>query len=188
MAEKSANLHVDRFIEQLGRLAESENLPRTAGRMMGLLILSGRPLDIDGIATRLHVSRASVSTNSRLLQTLGIAQLVRQPENRRDYLQISGDPCSSLLALGLLRMQSMQLAIREMRLALKGVELRISRSRLEGMERLYETAIERVRTVLPPGLRTNLGPPLSPAVDVVPRGETPPRVRNARLKTAVRHR
>ena len=90
--EQTHSPHAERFIERLGQLAEGENLPRTAGRLMALLILSGTPLGIDEIAKRLHVSRASVSTNSRLLQTLGIAQLARQPGNRRDYLQISGDP------------------------------------------------------------------------------------------------
>lgn len=111
--------HVERFIEQLGTLAEGEGLPRTAGRMMGLLIMSGAPLGIDQLALSLKVSRASVSTNSRLLQSLGIAQLVREPGNRRDYLQISGCPSSSLLTIGLRRMESMRVAIQEMGLVLK---------------------------------------------------------------------
>lgn len=140
--------HVDRFIEQLGQLAEGEGLPRTAGRMMGLLLLSKAPLGIDGLATRLNVSRASVSTNSRLLQSLGIAQLSREPGNRRDYLQISGDPSSSLLTLGLRRMDSMRSAILEMRLALKGPQLNATRARLRRMERLYQATIEQVEGAL----------------------------------------
>lgn len=140
--------HVDRFIEQLGQLGEGEGLPRTAGRMMGLLLMSGAPLGIDQLAVRLKVSRASVSTNSRLLQSLGIAQLVREPGNRRDYLQISGDPSTSLLTLGLRRMDSMRLAILEMRLALKGPRLNATRARLRRIERLYEATSEQVQGVL----------------------------------------
>lgn len=139
---------MDRFIEQLGQLVESEGLPRTAGRMMGVLLISGVPLGTDELATRLRVSRASVSTNSRLLQSMGIAQLVREPGNRRDYLQISGDPSSSLLAFGLRRMQSMRLAILEMRHALKGPRLDAQRARLRRMENLYNATIEQVQAVL----------------------------------------
>jgi len=113
----SRTTHVDRFIEQLGRLVESEGLSRTAGRMMGLLIVSRAPWGIDDICTRLKVSRASVSSNSRLLHSLAIAQWVTGPGSRRDYLQIRGDSCISLLTLGIQRMQSMRLAIREMRRA-----------------------------------------------------------------------
>jgi len=181
------SLHVVRFIEQLGRLAEGENLPRTAGRMMGLLILSGEPLDIDGIATRLHVSRASVSTNSRLLQTMGIAQLVRQPASRRDYLQISGDPCSSLLALGLLRMQSMRAAINDMRRALKGVGLRVSRTRLERMEQLYDAAIGQVQAVLASG-SAPLSASGTSSVEVVPPRATQDRQAVSRSKAFARRR
>ena len=140
--------HMDRFIEQLGQFAEGEGLPRTAGRMIGLLIISGAALGIDQLAMRLKVSRASVSTNSRLLQSFGIVQLVREPGNRRDYLQISGDPSSSLLALGLRRMESMRGVILEMRLALKGPQLNVIRGRLRRMERLYDATIEQVHGVL----------------------------------------
>jgi DNA-binding transcriptional regulator GbsR (MarR family) len=140
--------HVDGFIEQVGRLVEGEGLPRTAGRMMGLMIVSGTPLGIDEISRRLKVSRASVSTNSRLLQSLAIAQLVSEPGNRRDYLQIRGDSCSSLLTLGVQRMQSMRAAIRKMRLAMRRGQFGTTHARLKRMERFYDTAIEQVHGVL----------------------------------------
>jgi DNA-binding transcriptional regulator GbsR (MarR family) len=136
------------FIEQLGRLAEGEGLPRTAGRMMALLILAGTPLGSDDFAVRLKVSRASVSTNSRLLQSPAIAVLVSDPGSRRDYLQISGDPTSALLNLGLQRMQAMQLTISEMRLALRGAQFHATRARLQRMEKFYEAATAQVQRVL----------------------------------------
>jgi hypothetical protein len=142
------NTHIDRFIEQLGRLAEGEGLPRTAGRMMGVLMICGSPMGIDEFATTLKVSRASISTNSRLLQSLAIAELVSEPGSRRDYLQISGDPCSSLLTLGLQRMHSMRDAVRQMRLALSGAAFGTPRARLKRMERFYELAINQAQSVL----------------------------------------
>jgi DNA-binding transcriptional regulator GbsR (MarR family) len=146
LARDSAGAH--QFIERLGRLAEGEGLPRTAGRMMGALILSPTPLGIDELANRLKVSRASISTNSRLLQSLSIASLVDRPGSRRDYLRISGDPCSSLLSLGLQRMQSMHGAIQEMRCVLDPSRFDELRTRLRRMERFYTEAIRGVEVVL----------------------------------------
>jgi hypothetical protein len=144
----ASHTHIGRFVEQLGRLAEGEGLPRTAGRMMAVLLICAVPMSTDELAARLNVSRASVSTNSRLLQSLGIANLITRPGSRRDYLQISGDPCSSLLTLGLHRMQSMCTAIREMRLAMSGGEFGVPRQRLQRMERFYELAIAQAQSAL----------------------------------------
>lgn len=135
------------FIERLGRLSEGEGLPRTAGRMMGLLMLYDGPLSIDDIARELKISRASVSTNGRLLQSLEIATRVTQPGDRRDYLHISRDPCNSLLALGVRRLNEMRRAVRDMRGAVSRPRSEI-RQRLERMEEFYNLAIERAESVL----------------------------------------
>jgi hypothetical protein len=171
---KHENSHFDRFVEQLGHLAEGEGLPRTAGRMMGLLMVCSEPMGIDELATTLKVSRASVSTNSRLLQSLQIADLVREPGNRRDYLQINADSCSSLLTLGLSRMQSMRGAVHQMRLALNGTGFSTSRGLLKRMAQLYDLAIEQAQSVLALWRKNQLGsgklvstnpaPPLLPHV------------------------
>jgi hypothetical protein len=180
--------HVDQFIEQLGRLAEGEGLPRTAGRMMGLLIVSGIPLGIDQIAARLRVSRASVSTNSRLLQSLFIAQLVSEPGNRRDYLQISGDPCSSLLWLGLQRMQSMHRVIRQMRLAIAGTRFKPTRARLRRMEKFYHGAIRQVQAVLGNWSQQRPEAGAVSAVETRSLSSRPSRARRVRTQTAATRR
>lgn len=146
----------DRFIERLGRIAEGEGLPRIAGRMIGVLILSGTSLGIDDLAAALKISRASVSTNSRLLQSMRVADLVAQPGSRRDFLRISGDPSSSLLGLGLQRMQSMRDAIRDMRFVLTAPGFDELRSRLRRMERFYAAAIVRLEAVLAEWRRKSL--------------------------------
>ncbi len=136
-----------RFVEQTGRLAEGEGLPRIAGRMMALLMVSGRQMGIDEIATELRVSRASVSTNGQLLRQLNIAEHVTLPGDRRDYLQISGDPCSALLNLGLRRLRTMRDAVRELKRALQGGGP-IVRARLNQTERCYDAAVSRVESLL----------------------------------------
>jgi DNA-binding transcriptional regulator GbsR (MarR family) len=137
------------FIERLGRLAEGEGLPRIAGRMMGLLMIAGGPLSIDELADQLKVSRASISTNGRLLESLAIAGRVTKAGDRRDYLQIGADPSSSLLSLGLRRLRDMRHAVREMRLAASNSRTEQStRERLQRMERFYDLAIEGAEAVL----------------------------------------
>jgi DNA-binding transcriptional regulator GbsR (MarR family) len=137
------------FIERLGRLAEGEGLPRIAGRMMGLLMITGTPLGIDELADQLKVSRASISTNGRLLESLAIAVRTTRAGDRRDYLQIGADPSSSLLSLGLRRLHDMRRAVREMRVAAsKSPTGQPTRDRLKRMERFYDLAIEGAESVL----------------------------------------
>lgn len=82
---------IGRFIERMGLDAESDGFPRIAGRVAGLLVASATPSSLDEIAETLQVSRASVSTNCRLLENLGVADRVSLPGDRRDYYEISRD-------------------------------------------------------------------------------------------------
>jgi DNA-binding transcriptional regulator GbsR (MarR family) len=144
-----SHAHGQEFIERLGRLAEGEGLPRIAGRMMGLLMISGGPLSIDELADQLKVSRASISTNGRLLESLAIAARTTKAGDRRDYLQIGADPSSSLLSLGLRRLRDMRHAVREMRVAASSSRAaQPTRARLARMERFYDLAIEGAESVL----------------------------------------
>ena len=85
------------FIENMGLSLEAEGLPRIAGRMWGFFIICGGPCSFAELAQRLQVSRGSVSTNARLLRTLGILQRVARPGDRQDYYQLSDSPYVSLL-------------------------------------------------------------------------------------------
>ncbi len=136
-----------RFIEQFGRLAEGEGLPRIAGRMMGLLMVNAGPMSIDALASQLRVSRASISTNGKLLRSMRIAERFTEPGDRRDYLQLSGDPCSALLSLGVRRLRTMRDAVREMRRAFRGRQSR-TRERLRETEKCYDAAVDRVESLL----------------------------------------
>jgi DNA-binding transcriptional regulator GbsR (MarR family) len=73
------------FIERNGTYFEQYGLPRIGGRITGLLLVAHRPLSLDDIAEALQVSRASVSTNVRLLLTYGFAERVSLLGDRRDY-------------------------------------------------------------------------------------------------------
>ena len=80
-----------RFVESMGVYFERYALPRIGGRLLGLLLVADRALSLDDLASILSVSRASVSTNMRLILAIGLAELVTQPGDRRDYYQFSHD-------------------------------------------------------------------------------------------------
>jgi DNA-binding transcriptional regulator GbsR (MarR family) len=77
----------DRFIERFGLLWEEDGLPRISGRIFGLALITEEALSLDEIATRLGVSKASVSNDARLLEKMGFIERVSRPGDRRDYYQ-----------------------------------------------------------------------------------------------------
>lgn len=88
---ESQPLHpgVQRFIEAMGIEAEADGLPRTAGRILGFLISADEPASLDQIADALQVSRASVSTNARLIEQIGAAERLSLPGDRKDYYELA---------------------------------------------------------------------------------------------------
>jgi DNA-binding transcriptional regulator GbsR (MarR family) len=73
------------FVEDAGMLLEQYGAARIGGRIMGLFMLDEEPLSLDDIAQLLGVSRASVSTNLRMSEVLGLAKRVSRPGDRRVY-------------------------------------------------------------------------------------------------------
>ncbi len=80
-----------RFVDGMGRYFEQFGLSRIGGRLLGLLMIAEEPLSLDDMATTLSVSRASISTNIRLVTTTNLAELVTKPGDRRDYYQFTQD-------------------------------------------------------------------------------------------------
>jgi DNA-binding transcriptional regulator GbsR (MarR family) len=78
----------ENFIERMGLTLESDGLPRIAGRIFGLLLVSEHPHSLDELAAELQVSKGSVSTNARLLEHRGLLERVCRPADRRDYYSV----------------------------------------------------------------------------------------------------
>jgi len=74
------------FIENMGMYFGSYGIPRIGGRILGLLLVAHEPLSAESIASILKASRASISTNFRLLLTSGLAEKVTFPGDRTTYL------------------------------------------------------------------------------------------------------
>lgn len=79
------------FIESMGVYFERYGLPRIGGRVLGLLMVADRPLSLDDLARTLQVSRASISTNMKLITASSLAEQISLPGDRRDYYRFGPD-------------------------------------------------------------------------------------------------
>jgi DNA-binding transcriptional regulator GbsR (MarR family) len=100
------------FIERMGFLCEADGLPRISGRLLGLFILEGGPFNLKELARRLNVSRASVSTNTRLLAKVGLLQRVAVSGDRQDYYALVEDPAARILSGVVERLEQTYQALR----------------------------------------------------------------------------
>jgi DNA-binding transcriptional regulator GbsR (MarR family) len=135
------------FIETMGLALESDGLPRIAGRIFGLLLVSAEARSLDELAAELQVSKASISTNARLLEHRGVLEQVSRPADRRDYYQIPHDLFSHTMAQRLARWQQFHEAIGSARtsLPIRSPEVR---ERLEEFEQAYAYMSRVIREAL----------------------------------------
>lgn len=76
------------FIEDIGLYFERLGLPRMAGRILGVLLISDPPAQsITEIGEKLSASKSSISIMSRLLLEAGLIEKVPSPLPRRDYFR-----------------------------------------------------------------------------------------------------
>lgn len=85
------------FIEQTGLATQAEGLPRIAGRVFGMLIYDGDVVSFGDLATKLQVSRASISTSIRMLEERGLVKRVTKPGERQDFFQLAANPYGTML-------------------------------------------------------------------------------------------
>jgi DNA-binding transcriptional regulator GbsR (MarR family) len=114
---------------------EQEGQPPIAGRVLALLLLSEEPLCLDQLAGALRVSKASVSTNARLLAHFGVITRARLPGDRRDFYSVVPDLFERTTLQRLEQWQRFTAAVGEARRPVPQ-RRRVVRARLEG----YETA------------------------------------------------
>ena len=105
------NRDVAKFIERMGLLWEEEGLPRIAGRIYALALLSPEPLSLDEIADTLQVSKPSVSNDARMLLKLGFMERISFPGDRKDYYQFTRDSIERGLETRVARLRAFQSAV-----------------------------------------------------------------------------
>lgn len=108
------------FIERMGIVLSDDGMPRIAGRIFGLLLVSPDEVSLDEIAWSLGVSKASVSSDTRRLEQRGLLERVSRPGDRRDYFRMRPDLLSNLMEYRLRRWNRVRDAVAEGRRALQG--------------------------------------------------------------------
>lgn len=143
----SARESADEFIESMGLSAEADGLPRIAGRMWGLFIIEDGPFSLCELAERLQVSRGSVSTNGRLLRSLGILERISRPGDRQDYYRLAESPYDSLLLGYVERMRGTQRNVERAQSRLPD-SWQGAHQRLENMRRFHQSAVSATETLI----------------------------------------
>jgi len=86
------------FIEDIGLFFEQMGLPRMAGRILGVLLISDPPAQsINDLCERLQASKSAVSIMARLLGDRGLIERVASPVPRRDYYRFKPGGWSNYL-------------------------------------------------------------------------------------------
>jgi DNA-binding transcriptional regulator GbsR (MarR family) len=124
------------FIERMGLALESDGLPRIAGRIFGLLLVSEDACSLDDLARELRVSKGSVSTNARMLDQRGVLERISRPGDRRDYYRVPPDLFSHTMAQRVARWQRFHEAIGAARTSLP-IRSREVLERLEEYQEAY---------------------------------------------------
>lgn len=128
---------IDDFVERFGLIAQAQGLSRIAGRIMGLVIIEGGPISFGDLSKRLQVSRGSISTNTRLLESLGIIERTSRSGERQDYFRIASTPYKRLLRVQSEQLSKAQSVIRQTLNDLP-VAKDDSRTRLNELDAFYE--------------------------------------------------
>jgi DNA-binding transcriptional regulator GbsR (MarR family) len=76
------------FIEKIGVIAQTEGLPRIAGRILAMLLYDGERVSFRQLADALQVSRGSISSSVRILESQQLIKRVAKPGDRQDYFQV----------------------------------------------------------------------------------------------------
>lgn len=137
---------LSQFIENMGLHYQEYGFPRIAGRIVGLLLVTPRPISSEEMADALQVSRSSISTNLRTLLMAELIEKVSLPGDRVDYYELGSETWQKSLELRLAAILPLKEVAEE---GLEGlVENHPARSRLKEMiawVNLVENFVQRLQ-------------------------------------------
>ncbi|HEX3721753.1 MAG TPA: hypothetical protein VHV31_03125 [Nitrolancea sp.] len=143
--ESALSPEIQRFIETIGSYFTQFGLSHVAGRLLGLAMVVDRPLTLDDMASALSVSRASVSTNIRMIKAVGFVDQVTIARDRRDYYQFSTDPWEARLRSQIVTAEMFGALARRGLAAIDEEQDGFARAHLEDMLDFCEFMIEEER-------------------------------------------
>lgn len=138
---------VEAFVERMGLMMESEGMSRIAGRLYGFLLIHDEAYSLDDLAERLQVSKASVSTNARFLEQIGIVERISSPGDRRDYYRMGSQAMVRSLRAAQRRWVTLQALFQEGAASLPS-EMEVGRLRLAEVTRFHALMGEAVERLI----------------------------------------
>jgi DNA-binding transcriptional regulator GbsR (MarR family) len=137
----------ERFIEDFGLSLAAQGLPRTAGRLLGLILMLDDGGDLESLAAQLRVSRASISTNTRLLESIGAIERYSVPGQRRMVYRSARTPQNRAMEAMQLRMRRTLDVVLDARRDLPR-EMRGANERLKRVQSYYERTLAATDAIL----------------------------------------
>jgi len=131
------------WVEQVGSRFDAEGLPRTAGRIVAYLLVSSEACSLDELASVLQVSKASVSTYTRMLERGDRIERVAHAGDRRGFYRIPANLHTRMLQQWLVGLRGIhQLLVRALGEGV-GKEPAV-RCRLETLAEFYDHLLDEV--------------------------------------------
>jgi DNA-binding transcriptional regulator GbsR (MarR family) len=155
-----------RYIDTFGEIAARSSLPSIAGRIAAILYMAPEPLSFSALQKTLGVSRASISTNTRLLEYLGTITRIKIKGQRENFFRSSANVNVRTIEREHARAQKSLAQIVEASrgLAPYAADLPVEvRAKMDGIERLFRGRCEMLAHY-----RDLLEAELSPAPGPVP--------------------
>lgn len=131
-----------RFIERMGQLAQSDGLSRIAGQIWAVLIVSDDPVSSSELVGLLHISKASVSTNTCFLERLGIVERRSVPGERQDFFSIRPNPYATFLEGQIKRYETAKSVVAEAKSTVTNDHTHAKLAELESFYDMYYQSLQ----------------------------------------------
>ncbi|HIJ98758.1 TPA: hypothetical protein H1005_02350 [archaeon] len=96
MAEKSIHEIESEIIDTFASISQSLGYSEVHGKILAALLLSGKPLCLEVLAKKTRYSISMISLSTDLLEVIGLIKKSKKPNDRRLYLELSGDLVEAL--------------------------------------------------------------------------------------------
>ena len=138
---KHTDVISENFVSQMGLVFEAENMPRIAGHIFALLVIDGGPLSLHDMSERLEISRASASTNARLLENMGALERTARKGDRQAFYRLGENPYARMMQGMIQRMSKTKALVETTRTQLPDSR-KDARRRLGDLEDFYTQTID----------------------------------------------
>ena len=145
LRERALDEHESEFVERLGMSAQADGLTRIAGRIWAVLMLTDVPLSAARLAELLTISKGSISTNTRVLESLDIINRHFIAGARQEHFAIQTNAYRALVEGQIKRFETSREFLADSR---KKLRTDTAKSRLAELELFYQLFEDGCKTVI----------------------------------------